>query len=122
MPDCQDKFCVLRGESCDQRFAWLEKNLVLQLTANERAIGLAKDDLERRLEGMNRFREELQHQAATFLPRAYFEVEHKYLQKQIEDLVQWKSRSEGRASWSNLVAIVALGASIMFGVLHLLTK
>ena len=118
MADCQDRFCILRGEHCDDRFDYLEKNLLLQLTANERALLVAKSDMERRLEGMNEFRAQLTTQANSFISRIHYDVEYKSLLSEITFLREWKSRCEGATSWSNIIAFVAVGLSALAMILH----
>ena len=55
------------------------------IEANQHAALVeAKKDLERRLSGMNEFREQLQGQATTFLTKERFEVE----KKSIDDIIR----------------------------------
>ena len=122
MPDCQDRFCILRGEACDDRFKYLEQNLTLQLSANEKAVLTAKGEMERRLEGMNEFRAQLNSQAGTFLERKAYESEHRLLQKEVDMLREWKAKSDGATSWSNVIAVAALIISFIFATLHFITK
>jgi anti-sigma-K factor RskA len=45
-----------------------EKTINIQLASMDKALGIATREMERRLEGMNEFREQLSKQAATFIP------------------------------------------------------
>jgi hypothetical protein len=45
-----------------------EKTVNIQLASMDKALTIATREMERRLEGMNEFREQLSRQAATFIP------------------------------------------------------
>jgi hypothetical protein len=66
-----------------------------------------KQGLERRLEGMNEFRAQLERQAGTLLTRERFDVEHQALVEKVEALSQWKAGREGQNSRAIMVSIVA---------------
>jgi len=100
-----------RLNEIDKRFGCLEKN-------NKEALVLAKEDISRRLESMNQFRAQLSSQAATFLTRERFEVEHKFLMDKIDVLNVWKAQQEGKQSRSNLISVVAIVISALLAVLH----
>ena len=104
------------------RIADLEKRLATELVFNTKATDLAKIDMDRRLEGMNQFRAQLEKQAATFLTRDRFDGEHKILSDRINDIIQWKSSQEGKQSRANIISILALIVTIIFSFAHTITS
>ena len=100
----------------------LEKRLATELVFNTKATDLAKIDMDRRLEGMNQFRAQLEKQAGTFLTRDRFDGEHKILSDRINDIIQWKSSQEGKQSRANIISILALIVTIIFSFAHTITS
>jgi hypothetical protein len=119
MPECQDRLCLLREEACNNRFKYLEKTITLQSLSDEKAVSVARKEMDRRLDGMNEFREQLQSQATTFIEKKYYDMEHKLLRSEIDGLREWRSRCEGQTSWANVIAIAAIIISAFVGILHL---
>ncbi len=62
----------------------LEKLFDARITAMEKAVGVAKETMESRLEGMNEFRAALTSQASTFLPRSEYGLQHAALENKID--------------------------------------
>ena len=89
---------VTRIAVLEERIAALESKLELHIGYNDRAIKLATDELRRRLEGMNEFREALKDQAATFMSREAVELQIKPL----EELV--RSDHDTIAKWLGALA------------------
>ena len=90
--------------------------------AVDKALKLASSNMERRLEGMNEFREDLRNQAATFVSRTECEAHRKLIDADLRMLRESKSHLEGKASQlsvtiSLLLAlaglVVAVGALIV---------
>jgi len=54
--NCRNEFCDQRAEACDTRFVYLEKMSCVKADAEERALFVAKEEMNRRLEGMNELR------------------------------------------------------------------
>jgi hypothetical protein len=109
------RLCKLRADMCDRRFSDLERILTNQISAQDRMTETTKKDLERRLEGMNQFREQLERQTNTFVDKGMYSVEHKIIAKEIEALREWKSSLEGKSSWSVVISIIALLVSAAIG-------
>jgi len=132
-------------EHFDDKFIELEKRLSEKQKYQEKALQTAKEELNRRLEGMNEFREQLQSQAVTFLTRERFDSqsekhtaehktidekisrllssdlyhsEHKTLADKVEEISTWKSKQEGAQSFANIVSVIAVIISIFMGILH----
>jgi hypothetical protein len=112
-PACRD-----REKHCRERLEDTRKLFILQSDSMEKAIAAAKSDMERRLEGMNQFRAQLERQADSFLDRGYYDVQHRALLDKIEALIDWRNRQEGKAMSNNLMSIVAILISVIFGILH----
>lgn len=68
----------------DQRFA-----------DNERAIDKAAAAVDKRLDGMNEFRDQLRDQASTFLPRTEYQVHHEALMDRVMLLESWRNKTLG---------------------------
>ena len=85
----------------------------MQIATLEKATGLARDEMNRRLEGMNELREAMKDQAANFATR----VELALLIKDVQSLQLSRAASEGKASqahaWlATMLAVVALLLSL----------
>ena len=93
--------------------------------AQNQALATAKMEMDRRLEGMNEFRKQLSEQVDTFVDKGYYEIQHKFVidrldrqRTRVDELQLWRSALEGKSSWSNFIAVVALAVSVLFGILH----
>ena len=86
------------------------------ISAQKEATKVAKDEMNRRLEGMNEFREQLRTQASTFLTRERFDVEHELLKEKIEELLLWKAEQQGKNDRANLISIIAVIVSVFVGI------
>jgi hypothetical protein len=90
--------------------------------AAEKAVLLARDDMNRRLEGMNEFRQQLEKQTATFVDKSYYDVEHRSLREELNRLREWKNIQDGKSSWTNLAAFGSLIVAMVAVVLHLTVR
>jgi hypothetical protein len=68
-----------RNKFVDEKFIAIEEARKLAIASIEEARKLAKTEQDRRLDGMNEFREQLNVQATTFMAREVYEREHKGL-------------------------------------------
>jgi SMC interacting uncharacterized protein involved in chromosome segregation len=93
----------------DIEIARLEERLSAANIAREIAV----KDMERRLEGMNEFREQLNRQTQTFVTRETFEINHKELCKKLEEL---KEEVQRRPTWA-ITMLVAFTLSLMSFIL-----
>jgi hypothetical protein len=71
----------------------VKDNIAVALAASEKAIGKAELASERRFEGVNEFRATLSDQAATFLPRAEYSVQHKSMADRLDAMEKQRSGS-----------------------------
>jgi Fe2+ transport system protein B len=99
---------------CDLRMGELEKLFNFRLEAVEKATRLAANTLEKRLEGMNEFREQLNQQADTFMPRSEYSFGHTRLEQDVRELRESKAKLEGKADQSSVNLALLLG---IFGML-----
>ena len=81
----------------------------------ERATRTASDQMDKRLEGMNEFRETLREQAATFVTRTELEARKEMVDRELKALEKYKNQMEGKAS--QLQANISLAFSLVALVL-----
>ena len=70
--------------------------VIVEIESMKIALNLARGELDRRLEGMNEFREQLRNQAQTFVTREYSEVRNQNIEDRVRSLENKKSNLEGR--------------------------
>jgi Fe2+ transport system protein B len=93
----------------------------LRFTAQDKALELARETIERRLESMNEFRSQLKDQAATFMTSAVYEAKHELLQKQVDDMRITNARLEGKADQKSVtLAYIFSLVGIVLGILGLI--
>jgi hypothetical protein len=97
---------------------WLKELFEARLQALEKATQLAAQNMDKRLEGMNELRGQLKDQAATFLTRNEFYIQHEKLESDIRMLRESKANLEGKASQASvntatIIAIAGLSLSLL---------
>ena len=118
---CMPTVCRDRERHCHDRLEDTRKLFLIQIESMDKAVAQAKDEMDRRLEGMNQFRAQLERQTDTFMDKGYYDVQHKALTDKIELLMNWKNIQEGKSSWTNLLAVLAIAVSVIFGILHFIS-
>jgi hypothetical protein len=94
-----------------------------RILALEQATNLAAKTLEKRLEGMNEFREALKNQASLFITRSEMELEIEKMEKDIRVLRESKANLEGKASQISVVIALAISILGLFvGIIGLIYK
>lgn len=83
-----------------------------RFTDAETALDKASVAVDRRLEGMNEFREQLTNQATTFLPRNEYQVQHDALIDRVALLESWRNKTLGGVAVLMLIS-GTLGAIIV---------
>jgi len=88
-----------------------------KLTAMDNAIGLARTNMERRLDGMNEFRDTLRDQASTFVGRRELSTVIERLDADIRSLRESRAELGGKASMSAVylgyaLALLAIAVSV----------
>lgn len=74
-----------------------------------REIVTAQAAMDKRLDSINEFREQLRDQEMTYLTKAEYQSAHKYLMERVETLGHRADKSDGRAA-GIMVAISAIAA------------
>jgi hypothetical protein len=79
--------------------------------------------MERRLEGMNEFRDQLRDQAARFVTREEAAIIHERFVEDIRSLRESRAELQGKASMLSVVIAIGIGiASAFLAILGLLMK
>ena len=86
--------------------------IVVEIKSMQKALDLARKELDRRLEGMNEFREQLRMQASTFVTRDTSEVHYKSIENRLRILENNKNNLEGRM-WIIPAIIVLIQLAIL---------
>ncbi len=93
----------------------LEKHFESRIAALEKSIDSTARVLDRRLEGMNEFREALKDQASKFITRSELSIIFERIDADIRLLREYKSIMEGKAS-QNSVAISYIISAIVLAI------
>jgi hypothetical protein len=88
----------------------LKEHVESRLMALEKATVLAARTLEKRLEGMNEFRDALKNQAGLFATRSEVQIQVEKLGEDIKILREYKAALEGKASqlYVTMTLIIAI--------------
>jgi len=95
-------------EHLESRLGELGRYTESRLCSIEKATEVAKVAMERRLEGMNEFRDTLKDQAARFVTQQEFDARLDPLLARISALERSESRAEGKASQGAVNVAMAL--------------
>lgn len=105
-----------------------EKQVNNKFEALERSVSIARGEMDRRLEGMNEFRSQLESQTRTFLSRRESDARHLLIDtrsnansKAIEELKMNFSRGVGAKQWTDYLITVGVSA-LVYVVLHFAFK
>jgi hypothetical protein len=96
----------------DERISFKEY-LESRLRDSERAVELAWNQLEKRLEAMNAFRNQLKDQAGTFLTKESYDLKHALIQKQVDDLNVARAILDSKASSKSVYISYAISFIII---------
>ncbi len=99
----------------DTRFDAMEEKFDVIMRGQERAITLAREGMERRLEGMNEFRDTLKDQTSKFVTRGELEV----LLAGVAEAI--KTAARGKVSWGIALALTVLTSAVLSLVILLVT-
>ena len=101
----------------------LKEQIDTRITALEKATEIAANAMERRLEGMNEFRDQLKDQASRFVTRDEMDIQVGVNREAISDLRTFKDRLEGKASAQSVYIAYAFAlVSLVLSVIGLLVK
>ena len=94
-----------------------------RISAQDKALELARQGIDKRLESMNEFRAQLNQQASTFMTREYYDAKHETMQKQVDELMLSRAELQGKASQGSVVFAYGIGiVGVMIGVFGLIKK
>jgi len=107
----------------DTRINNLQQNTDLKISNVEKAITIASGLMEKRLESMNEFREQLKDQATHFLSRDEFQIQHDRVIEDIKMLRESRAELQGKASMnavymSYVIAVIGFLTGIIGIVIH----
>jgi len=104
-------------------YVTLKEYFDTRILALDRATAQAASQMERRLEGMNEFRDTLKDQAARLITREEFTAVMGSMNKEIAGLREFRSALEAKASQASVMYVAVLSfLSLMVGVIGLLVK
>lgn len=104
----------------------LKEYIDIKIAAIEKDIAFARIDMERRLEVMNKFRDENKNLTATFVPYVMYEAKHEKVMADIQNLEKFRAVIDSKASQtaSNIntaLSIIAIVITLM-GLFYELVK
>jgi hypothetical protein len=89
----------------------------------DRAINVATEALDKRLDSMNEFRNALKDQTATFITKSDYQSKHDELVKQIEDLKLSRATMEGKADQNSVnIAYIITFIGLIISIISLLLR
>jgi hypothetical protein len=114
--NAKDKDLESLKELINVKFEELDKRLNLRDEATHKALTLATGIMDKRLDGMNEFREQLSTQAASFVTKEYLEQIKVSVEHRTRDLELWKSNIDGR------MVMIAVGIPIFITICQIALK
>jgi len=119
--DALEKMLNERESVNQERFTAARERVEIAMTSAEKAIIKAETATERRFDSVNEFRQTLSDQAATFMSRAEFDVQHKNLLDRLnllnDRVLNIEATARGKSGSLGLIASMALGVMSFLGVI-----
>ena len=108
----------VRPEPHSQEYVTLREYIDLRFNTVEEATAMARQSMEKRLDGMNEFRDTLKDQAAKFVTVSEVTQTTQRLVDDIKVLQRYQATMEGKASQSSVyigygISLVAIILSVM---------
>lgn len=105
-------------EYLEARLNSLERDFQTKLNASETARTIASTEMDRRLEGMNEFRDTLRDQASRFVTGTEVNLMMKPIAEDIRVLREYKAEVAGKASQTSAIValLIALLAILIGGI------
>ena len=94
MPDLEDKISL--REFFDTKIDFVKQLFELQISSIKEATGLAKTEIDKRLEGMNEFRDALRDQTNQFVMKSELKVMIDNIEKDLQIFRENKTYLEGK--------------------------
>jgi hypothetical protein len=92
----------------DSKCADFEKVCVAKHAGTDHALDLASTALDKRLEGMNEFRNTLRDQAGGFLTRSEYNFAHEKISTDVAELKTFRAVIESKASQTSMMITMAI--------------
>ena len=89
------------------------KRMDLRFGAYEKALVMAKDEMDRRLEGMNEFRAQLNAQTHTFATKAELCYEVEKIDLRIAPLTKIVAVHEGETRWTDYLTMAGISGLVV---------
>lgn len=84
------------------------KVVCTKLTAMEKALDLAKREVDRRLEDMNKLRDQINNERVNYIARDYFEAQHSSLEKLVSETRDSINKRQGEMMGANKTATIVI--------------
>ena len=94
----------------------VEKAIQKQIENQEKSIGLAKIEMDRRLESMNEFRQQLSQQAQTFISRTEVDLRFREVDVKFSPLLGNSEYKRGASRWTDHIITVLIGFAVVMAV------
>jgi hypothetical protein len=92
----------------------------IRFESQDKALNLARESLEKRLEGMNEFRQAIKDQQSTFLTHNEYNAKHDLLQTQVDQLRLKGAELSGKADQKSVTIVMIFSLiSATLGVVSL---
>ena len=105
--------CPVRREY-EAKFEAINRLIDIRVEYNEQALKVARCELERRLEGMNEFRQQLDRQAGTFISRPELMVEIEKLELKMSPLIRACAQNEGSRKWTDYLVMAIISGFVVW--------
>lgn len=109
----------------DPAYVTLRHYVEQRFEQHQRALDLATQAMEKRLDGMNEFRQSLRDQSVLFLTRAEYDGKHEALRARIAALERYDERTQGSvAAYRFLIVLLGVPgiAALAIALFNLATK
>lgn len=121
MNDDESQRTALTLEMLALRIDELERRIAIHRDYQERAVVAAAEEITRRLESMNQFRDQLREQAAGFLSRTEYQLHHDALCANLANIEERLSerlsaQEQLSTSWTSKIWVVITLATLLGGL------
>jgi restriction endonuclease len=100
----------------EEKIKGMDRELALHVKSLKEATSVARSELERRLEGMNEFREQLNSQAATFMSRQEIGALFEKVELKTNILEKMSNQRKGSKQWTDHIITVLIGLGVVVAI------
>lgn len=98
----------------------LKQYFQVQIKNIKQSVKVAYASMDKRLEGMNEFRKQINDQSGKFITREAFDAKHDAMEKEIKELQLSKANLEGKASQNSVnIALAVACVGILIGIVNI---